>query len=242
MKNLLLVLSLVVCLLQISCRKNSGNSINHGKILISIQHKVDGAQLLFDSAIYTNAAGNIYSVEKLEYYLSNFRIYKKGILCSSIDAVVLINADTNLTFSITPPAGLQTGIYDSIAFLIGLDSAHNNSYGLPQTLDNLNMAWPDVMGGGYHFFKLEGHYKTSGAHAGYAMHLGQNGYQVNAGIPCSIPILPTGDASLNISMNINEWFTHPATYDFDTDGIFSMGYPTLMQKLATNGADVFTAN
>ena len=37
------------------------------------------------------------------------------------------------------------------------------------------MAWPDVMGGGYHFLKLEGHYKKDSLLAGYAMHIGQNG-------------------------------------------------------------------
>jgi hypothetical protein len=46
---------------------------------------------------------------------------------------------------------------------------------LSTTLDNLNMAWPTAMGGGYHFLKMEGHYLDSlNTNQGYAIHIGKN--------------------------------------------------------------------
>lgn len=244
MKTSLLLLLLFACLFQIGCRRSATTAINHGNIIVTVYHQVDGAQLIADTAIYTNAAQNKYSVEKLEYYLSDFKIYRNSKLCYSGNEAILINAlsGSDISFDIILASGLPAGTYDSVSFYIGLDSVLNIPYGLPQTLDNLDMSWPDAMGGGYHFLKLEGHYINNGALAGYAMHLGQDGFQVSAGTHCNIHILPSGDAELKMTMNVNEWFRNPAVYDFNTDGVFSMGNATLMRKLALNGADVFTAN
>ena len=227
----------------ISC-KHDANNINYGKIIVKVSHQVDGAWLIFDSVAYTNASYNVYSIEKLQYYLSDIKIYKNKILRYSGSDVILVDAkkDSVTSFTITPASGLETGLYDSIAYKIGVDSALNTPYGLPQTLDNLDMAWPDAMGGGYHFLKLEGHYRNNTLLAGYAMHIGQNGFLVKGGFHCAINIKPAGDAELNMIMNVNEWFRNPHSYNFNTDGVFSMGDTVLMQKLVQNGADVFFSN
>ena len=101
------------------------------------------------------------------------------------------------------------------------------------------MAWPDVMGGGYHFLKLEGHYKKDSLLAGYAMHIGQNGFRVSVGLHCNLILPQNGDADFNMTMNVNEWFKNPNIYNFNTDGVFTMGDTILMKKLLQNGADVF---
>ncbi|MFI5195734.1 MAG: MbnP family protein [Chitinophagales bacterium] len=227
-----------------SCTKPVSITVNHGKIVVKVFHQVDGAPLIFDTVAYTNAAQNVYSVEKLQYYLSGIKIYKNKILRYSGSDVILVDArkDSVTSFTITPASGLETGVYDSIAFRIGVDSALNTPFGLPQTLDNLDMAWPDAMGGGYHFLKLEGHYKNDSLLAGYAMHIGGNGFLVKGGFHCALNIAATGDAELKMIMNVNEWFRNPDNYDFNTDGVFSMGNMALMQKLSQNGADVFFSN
>ena len=42
-----------------------------------------------------------------------------------------------------------------------------------------------------------------------------------------------------MTMNVNEWFKNPNIYNFNTDGVFTMGDTILMKKLLQNGADVF---
>jgi len=243
MRTLVLLSGMAVLLSVAACHK-SNNDTNHGQLKFSVSHKVDGATVVFDTITYTNAAGNNYGIEKLQYYISNICLYQKGKLCYSFPDIVYIDAsiDSLCSFSITPSSGLKTGTYDSIALMVGIDAAHNTSNYLPASLANLDMGWPDAMGGGYHFFKMEGHWLDAGTSTGYAMHIGMNGFQINAGFPCSITVASSGDPALSFSMNVNKWFSGAYTYNFATDGYFSMGDSTMMKKLSTNGATAFYSN
>ena len=99
------------------------------------------------------------------------------------------------------------------------------------------MEWPDGMGGGYHFLKFEGHFVDSGNTFGFAMHIGTNNYLVNGKLWARIT-LGDGVNTLNVGMNMNEWFKNPAVYDFNMDGNYSMSSMMAMEKLMMNGADV----
>lgn len=226
-----------------ACKKNNP-APNYGKVNVTISHQVDGVPVLFDTIAYVNQAGNRYSVERLQYYLCDFRIYKQGKLYHSGKEVNYIDAriDSLCVFSISLTTGLIAGQYDSVAFCIGVDSSRNIAYGLPATLQNIDMEWPQEMGGGYHFLKLEGHWIDGSQQSGYAMHLGQNAFLVSAGARCNLNIPRSGNASLSLTMNINEWFKNPYLYNFSTDGVFSMGDSVLMEKLSENGRDVFYGN
>ena len=102
------------------------------------------------------------------------------------------------------------------------------------------MAWPDVMGGGYHFMKLEGHFKKPADQpAGYAMHLGDNGYQVDLSFPIEFEITTEG-ITLVADIDAMQWFTNPYDFDFDVDGNYTMGIGPLMDKLTQNGQTVIT--
>jgi hypothetical protein len=101
------------------------------------------------------------------------------------------------------------------------------------------MAWPDMMGGGYHFMKLEGSYVDSTGTYGYAMHVGKNAYLVNCTMSHHFD-LNTGLNAKELVMNVNEWFKNPAIYDFNVDGNYSMGVMAAMTKLKNNGTDIFT--
>ncbi len=243
MKKLCVISILIITSLFTYCKKHGNNTapLNIGKVAIKIAYKVDVSPLIFDTIKYYNAADNDFSVEKLQYYISKIRLYKAGKVCYSGNDAIYCDArrDGISAFSFTPPQGLEPGTYDSITFYIGIDSAQNITNGLPQTLDNIGMGWPDAMGGGYHFLKLEGHWNNNGAISGYAIHIGQNGFQVHATVPYLFTVPATGDVNLNITMNVNEWFRNPSVYDLKLDGVFTMGDTLLMKKLCTNGTDVF---
>lgn len=223
-----------------ACRKEKENVIpvpTAGDLAINLGYHVEGEQLLFDSLIYTNAAGNIYSVTKVHYYLSRFRFYNGGEVKYSSDTIVYVDAAqaTNFMFR-----NLPATMYDSVSFHIGLDEAQNISNSLPATAENINMAWPDVMGGGYHFLKLEGHWVDTTGKLGYAMHIGKNGFLVKSGVKKNITVQGGKTSDIKLMMNINEWFNNPHTYNLATDGVYSMGNAPLMKRLSENGGDVFT--
>jgi hypothetical protein len=101
------------------------------------------------------------------------------------------------------------------------------------------MEWPVLMGGGYHFMMLEGHFADSSGTPGFAMHLGTNASLCPVNITDTFS-LTQDDFTLHINMNINEWFRTPYVYDFNVDGNYIMGNIQSMSKIAANGFDAFT--
>lgn len=209
-----------------------------GSMKVMLGHNVDGNDLMRDSIEYTNAAGNMYTVTKLHYYLSGFRLYMGTDVAFSSDEVFYVDAADNNTLSFTIDE-IPPGHYDSVSYYIGLDEAHNKSRSLPLTLENNAMDWPEPMGGGYHFLKLEGFYKDAGSPSGYAMHIGTNNFLVKTGSVAHFNVSAGHASSLMMKMNVNEWFTNPNNYDLTTDAAYSMGNMPMMTKLSQNGMNVF---
>lgn len=234
---------MLVAFILASCTHRTDNynpeALSHGGISIIIHHGVDNQPLVWDSIMYRNEAGNVYSISKLHYYISNIRLYKDNIIVQQSDSVYYIDAKHQYSSIISIPALLK-GVYDSVALTIGLLPFRNISYSLPATIENTNMGWPDAMGGGYHFLKLEGHWKDAAEVNGFALHVGKSGFHCEAGFVCGLDVRPNQMTKLNIMMNINEWFRKPAIYDLSSDGVYSMGNEALMRKIIVNGQDVFT--
>ena len=238
MKILKLYLISIFALILASCKDDP--VINKtGKINFEISYNIDGDTLKRDTIIYTNSSGNKYSVNHFEYYLSGFTFYKNDGSSYKSDDVFYINIKKPLSNKLNIE-NIPTGDYKSLTYYIGLDSFKNKTNSLPNTLENINMAWPDAMGGGYHFIKLEGYFldKTGTKQDGYAMHLGTNSNLIKIELNHSFQIT-SSTINKKLIANINEWFKNPANYDFDIDGNYSMGVKGAMSKLAKNGTDLF---
>ncbi|HQU99747.1 MAG TPA: hypothetical protein PLO59_01250, partial [Bacteroidia bacterium] len=194
----------------------------------------------FDTLGYYNAAGNNYSISNLIFYLSAFEFENTTGQIYKFNDVYLVDVKNknNLNLSFTD---LPAGTYKRVTFLIGLDSLHNLSNALPNTIENNNMAWPPAMGGGYHFIKLEGKFMDQNQMFGMAIHLGRNQNCVVINITQNISLKPEMNR-INLSMNINEWFKNPHIYDLNIDGNFTMSDSAAMAKIKQNGSDVFTIN
>jgi hypothetical protein len=239
MKKLSFFLSVLSVIFFTSCNKTSTQG--YGELAINLKYIVDTKPLTWNTIQYQNQAGNEYGIDRLQYYLSNFRFYHNKQQTAKSDSVYYVDAQVDSTSKIVFP-DLPEGVYDSVAFCIGVDSQFNISNHLAATLQNIAMGWPDAMGGGYHFMRLEGHWNDSSGTTGFAMHIGTNGYQVLTGVHYAVNIKAKAQAAFNMTMNINEWFRNPNTYNFSTDGVYTMGNASLMQKISQNGIDVFTAN
>ncbi len=230
----------LLLLLVTACRKEEKvrPQTPGSNLQIQFEYYVDTTPLQFDTMMYTNAAGNLYSVTRLQYYLSGIKFYLNNQVKYTIDTVMYLDAARQEYTTVTLN-DIPVSEYDSISCNIGLDEKHNVSYSLPGTLENTNMEWPDIMGGGYHFLKLEGHWKNDTSISGYAMHIGTNQFLVKAGMKAYLTMQPGKTQKITLQMNINEWFENPYTYNLATDGTYSMGNAELMKKLAENGGKVF---
>jgi hypothetical protein len=199
-----------------SCKKENLESLQ-----VLLHYKVDNQPLLFDTMAYNCEAGYQYEVTRLYYYVSNFRFIMDNGTEYQDNTVYYVDASKKLTF------------------YIGLDSLQNKTDYLPATFDNINMGWPDAMGGGYHFMKLEGLFRDSSSTSGYAMHLGKNQFVVPIEVPNPIIVTKQGKKVINLTMNIAEWFRNPEVYDFKINGSYSMNSDAAMHVLSVNGKDVF---
>jgi len=224
-------------LLLLSCRHDAAMVNPTAGFLLSISHQVDSKPLLFDSLAYKNAAGEKYSISRLQYYLSDIRFYAQGKMLFHTDTILYVDAAQSASLRWV---NIPVAHYDSISYLIGIDSTHNFHDKLWPTMQNVAMEWPQTMGGGYHFLKLEGHWQDVNSFTGFAAHLGTNPYLVHGNLSCSLDAKAGNVLKINFVMNVNEWFTHPFVFSFNADGVYTMGNAKLMQKLADNGGDVFS--
>lgn len=238
-KTLKYSLVLFGALILFSCKKDKDEVLQEFTSLkINFSYSIDSLPLIFDSLIYTNDAGELYAISKLEYYISNIIFYRPNGSIYKSDKIVYLNAKNTFENAIVLES-IPIGEYSYITFNIGLDASHNISYSLPNTPENIDMAWPEMMGGGYHFMKLEGHYFDSSSPLGYAVHLGKNANLVT----CTINeecVVSSSNTELGFNMNINEWYRTPQQYSFITDGNYTMSDSLLMTIIKNNGADAFS--
>lgn len=238
---LLLALPLLVALS--GCAKEdedppgTADPVQPATITLRLEHHADGVPLLFDTVLYATAAGHTYSVSRLEYYITAIELLTAD--STDVEPVVagpfLVNARNTTTFDLGP---LPPGNYTGVRLRLGLTPDLNLTGALPNTLENVNMAWPDGMGGGYHFIKFEGHFLNGGVPTGYAIHLGRNENLPTCHAQGGL-LLDGSARTLVARFNMNEVFRTPHTYDLST-GSYSMGSMMLMGLLRDNCADVFT--
>ena len=201
-----------------------------------VEHHVDDAPLVYDVVAFTNAAGHQYSVSRLQYYLSELTLLgSNGTPDHTITGPFYINGTATNSFDL---GTLPVGSYSGATMLLGLPPALNLTGALPSLIENINLAWPEPMGGGYHFMKFEGHFLDAGTPTGFAMHIGRNENLPTCAMAQSIAF--NGNAGkLVLRFNLNEVFRTPNTYDLST-GNYSMGSMMLMALLRDNCADAFT--
>jgi hypothetical protein len=225
-----------------SCKKEEAKiePLPNTQLSILLSHQCDGKTVQFDSLLYTNESGSKYSVSRLEYYISGIKLYHTNGEVFRSNIIQYVNGrEPNINLGIP---NLPAGKYTGIDFLIGMAPAQNVSNSLDNTPENINMQWPEVIGGGYHFLKFEGRYLDSAnINQGFTMHIGTNEMLIqHQKISINVEVVESVPAEIQLKMNINEWFKNPYTYDFNKDGNYTMAIPELMVLLKNNGYDTFT--
>ena len=237
LRHLLLATALVALLVS-GCKKDEADPptpLPTPTPTLRVNHVVDGQPLVYDTLRYTNEAGALYSVTRVEYYLSELVLIGTGGTANdTLHGPWYVNAAGETDFALS---ALRAGTYSGATMLLGLPPALNTTGALPNTLANINMAWPDPMGGGYHFIKFEGHFTTGGTSSGYAMHIGKNDFLPHCDLPQAFSITGSG-GKLLLTFNLNEVFRTPNTYDLAA-GNYSMGNMGLMTQLKENCTNAF---
>lgn len=204
-----------------------------GKIHIS--HRVNGQPLRLDPLTYHTAANQAFGVSKVHYILSKITWTHQNGMVYSLDGPWFIDALANNDLYLPLPR-LAEGNYQ-FTCTIGLDSSMNSSYYWDNIAGFVGMAWPDPMGGGYHFLKLEGQYQLNNQQlGGYAFHLGKSMFSIRH--QTFSMDYKQGD-TLQLQMQLDRWFGPPIVWDFTQYPSHTMTNDSAMQLLVQNGQTVF---
>jgi hypothetical protein len=257
---IVLALSLIVC---VSCKKENAQTAETpaGKIILKFAHKVNGQGLVIDTLMYTNAAGNEYLVNEIQYFISDVRLHNADgstFLIKAWDDIHYIDTDIPSTWTWNVMDSIPVGSYNSVSFTFGISQAKNQSYMYVNPPEN-NMFWPEYLGGGYHYMKLNGKWKdTSNLAMPFDFHLGigqtyaggvivvdsitgfvQNYFDVT--LPgAAFTMADKETRTIEIVMNVESWFETPHVWDINYWGSYIMQNQTAMQTARENGYDVFT--
>jgi len=237
-----------------SCTKNSSDS---STIVFTFSHTVDGQPVQFDTIKYINAAGNHYSISNIQYFVSDFKFWRHDgtqLLYTNTPDIHYVDTGIPGSWTWNFSNNIAPGDYDSITCNFGIDVIKNKSH-LFTTTPEMDMSWPDMMGGGYHYMKLNGKWVPQGQTQAmpFGIHLGigqfynadstisafvQNYFTIK--LDKSFTILNGQTKTFNINMNIEKWFEYPYAYNFDVYGGSIMNNQEAQNIFKKNGRFVFS--
>jgi len=243
-------------LMSSSCNNNDEPKPDNGKVKFIFEHKIDSRAIVYDTMQYINAAGNPYLVSEIQYFVSDFRLWKNGqsVLLDQWEDIHYVDTDIPASWIYSPADDIPTGEYDSITFVFGITGEKNQSFMFVNPPESF-MFWPEYLGGGYHYMKLNGKWKTGdNTVKPFNFHLGigqlyneqgeitgfvQNWFSVKLpGSAFTINNNQTKQAT--ITMNVEQWFKDPNVWDFNYWGGDIMEKQPAMHAAVENGHNVFT--
>jgi hypothetical protein len=212
-------------------------------LTIRFKSFVGDIRLTLDSVTYKNALGQAYTVSKFKYYIGNISLQSKSGQYYTSTQYFLVNEEdvpsTEITLSDIPE-----GDYNSISFILGVDSIHNCSGAQSGALDPINgMFW--TWNTGYIFLKIEGKSPVSKS-PGNLLEFHIGGYRQPAncirtialGINNGISIKPGAGSTLTIKTDAAQLFKAHASIDFsNTSSVTDFHGATI---LADNYKDMFS--
>jgi hypothetical protein len=241
MKNLLSVVFLALIL--ISC--GSDQEINDTKIFLNFSHNVDGNPVSTDDLSHTNLAGENYNVLTLKYLISDIKLISNEKdhekIIKDVHFVDLSDPSTMFIESDI----IENGSY-TLQFRFGLDANTNIADNFTNENFHTTMQWPQMidpnsgmlMGGGYHYMKLEGSYNNDSTfyntHTGPTMGMDYS-FLCSFDVPININN-STNNLEYAIEMNINNWYGPEVV---NLEPAIMMNMPTQMNLMMNGMMGVF---
>jgi cytochrome c peroxidase len=169
--------------------------------------RFNGAPLLFDAITNRTAAGQLISVTRLDYLVSNFALRRAdGAWLGLTNWQAYISArEGRMRFELP---GLPAGRYDTVRFLVGVTPEVNRGnpaqYGpehpLNPTVNGLHWGWQ----GGYVFLALEGDWHTTNGDSGYSFHVANDPQLMSVELPVDMDM--NGDSVLHLALDVARIF------------------------------------
>lgn len=200
-------------------------------VSVPIEWVWEGGEFRLDSTYVLTSAGWEVTISRLDFYLSDPTCLQGASSHTFFRTTYhsLFDPTThNLEFQFEGNGGWVPS-----QFYFGVADLRNLTGYFPNTKENLGMAWPDPMGGGYHHIKLEGRIRHQGKYYPFAFH---TGLPVTAHLVQPDPT--THDVfHVQLRVNIDRWFEG---LDPTQDPLYTMGDAPSMNDFQDRSQNVFS--
>jgi hypothetical protein len=198
---------------------------------------IDDTTYRFDSI----HSSNFINISSIQYFISDISLVSASGSTLMLDdnGVHYIDLSVPSTLSWTSLREMPAGVYDSVVFFFGLTSGVSGYFTDPP---ESNMFWPEQLGGGYHFMKIDGRWKNKSSDTvfnTFGLH-----FKAEDGIRLSFPqrvfMTEMGVVNLQINMALDKWFNVPPTWDFNQMGGAIMQNSTAQEVLKDRVKYIFS--
>jgi hypothetical protein len=232
------------------------NTSSEQSITFNFTHNYDLAAVSatdFGTIKYINSYGNQHSITKLRYLISDIALHKPNGDSILIDGYNFTDLAGGTGLVYTPTQKIPDGVYSSVSFTWGFDETDNVS-GIYTDLNAASWSWPAMLGGGYHFMQFEGMFiDDTAATRGFAYHNGiareitavpdtiyhANHFRVKMNAGSTFGINNDVNTSIELKMNIAEWFKNTYQWDLNVYGPMLMPNYNAQLRMNENGRSVF---
>ena len=158
MNKTLFLYTLLGCIVIFIASFSKHDQEKNTNLTITFRNTANGKPIVLRDSMYLTPFNESYSIRKLKYYISNISLGHQHNKWSESESYHLVDASRENSFKLMVPPG----VYTSIHFIPGVDSARNCSGAQSGALDPLNdMFW--TWNTGYVMFKMEGNSSSSNA-------------------------------------------------------------------------------
>ncbi len=237
------------------------------RLAVAIEPRFGGAPLVFDALTNTTAAGQLVSVTRLDFLLSNVALHRAdcGWLGLTNWFAFMSAREGRTNFELN---NLPVGVYDRLRFQVGVPPLLNHAD--PAQFDPMHPLNPNVNGlhwnwqGGYVFFALEGQWMNassplplpsscaeendvislfptaSAAGGGYSYHIASDPLLMAVDLPIKCAL--GGNQELHLALNVEQVFSaiQGVTIADETSSTHSREGDSLAGQLRENIQRAFT--
>jgi len=220
------IFALIMCvaLALTSCSEDmDDNALANANINFKFSHTWDNTLINssnLTTQTLTNENGENINITRIRYLISKLQLVNSSGTTFTFDGYKFTDLENEDTYNFTPENNsIPTGTY-TLKFVWGFNE-EDNIDGAYLDLNSASWNWPAMLGGGYHFLQFDGMYNVDTTPSPFNYHNGTarvsvgNFEQNFAIIELETPLNITKNATINVNMNISEFFKNPNTWDLN---------------------------
>ena len=199
------------------------NALSNANINFKFSHTWDNTLINssnLTTQTLTNENGENINITRIRYLISKLQLVNSSGTTFTFDGYKFTDLENEDTYNFTPENNsIPTGTY-TLKFVWGFNE-EDNIDGAYLDLNSASWNWPAMLGGGYHFLQFDGMYNVDTTPSPFNYHNGTarvsvgNFEQNFAIIELETPLNITKNATINVNMNISEFFKNPNTWDLN---------------------------